>query len=1187
MPKNSIRDKQYSLMMMKILPCIVFAAFSFTPLYSFSATIYVDFSYAGIESGTATQPYNTLSEALAAASPSDTIQITGQDSHEVPTINQSVFLDANSGTAAIGELSSLYGSGTPFESLKIIEIMYNPAAGKAEFLELQNISALPIDISGVYFSDGINFTFPAATILAAGEYVVLVRDSHETVFISDYPSATVGGTYSGALDNSGETISLNDSSHNTFLTLTYDDGSIWPDLADGVGFSLVIIDPLSDGSNALNWRASSSGGGTPGVVDVALSIPGIVVNEALTHTDLPSKDTVEFYNPTASSVDIRGWFLSDDRKNPFKAKIPDRAEFVIPANGYAVIDADDFNLSPGSIGVTPLPGFLLSSHGEDIFLFSSDGSDNLTGYTHGWGFKGSENGVSFGRVLTTDGREHFVALTFLSLNAVNGFPKSPKLAISELHYNPLSNGVEYIKITNTTAGTINLYDDSVGGDTDNTYKISGIGFEFPVGKSVAAGASLLVVNTDPETYISRFGDPGIAVYGPFGNDPDSASDSLSNDGETIHILWPGTPDEIPASSGIFVAPYISIDKVRYNAKAPWPIGADGSGNSLQRISNATFGSEPTNWQDKTPSVQPGVQVDDLSFSSLRGFYDGTVNLTLSISTGSTTIYYTDDGTEPTESSTEYTAPIAITTNTPIRASAYRSGYINAPIATHTYIMNAPSYQKQVPALTIVGDSGESLYFPNGVMAINEGAYRPGSFDTLEWGPYFYDDMQTQLTNPNDGQPWFDALGNAVYPVQRYGVGHPQEGDKIIDGTAYHHPAEEATLRMEKPASFEMLYPDGTPGLQENAGVRVAGSEFHRPRYASHPDGSGDWLTETPTSIPEATLSSYLKFSLRMYFRSQYGAKNLSWPIFPEDNLYKYDKVVLRGGHNDGVNPFIKDELTRRLFIDTGNISPIGTVVNLYINGVYKGWYNPTERIDSKFLQSRQGGSQDYDRLLHVEDKSLQRYEGTPWSPELKEGDLVAYHALMAAVELDLSNQTNYDAVADMLDIAQFIDYILVQLYVGNDDWPNNNWAAARERVAGEKFRFYVWDAESTFLTANINKTGLRYFPFWMWPDGNAPDAVVGGSGLFGEETPIAAIFRGLYQNAGFKTQFSDRAVVLLDNATGPLGDTNVSARYAVLKALIEPSLKPPLVFNDSIGTNWIPNRRAVLITALQAEGLYP
>ena len=58
--------------------------------------------------------------------------------------------------------------------------------------------------------------------------------------------------------------------------------------------------------------------------------------------------------------------------------------------------------------------------------------------------------------------------------------------------------------------------------------------------------------------------------------------------------------------------------------------------------------------------------------------------------------------------------------------------------------------------------------------------------------------------------------------------------------------------------------------------------------------------------------------------------------------------------------FIVDELIRRLNTDMGQASSQGTIVNLYLNGKYQGYYNPVERIDSNFLRSRHGGKAKWD-----------------------------------------------------------------------------------------------------------------------------------------------------------------------------------------------------------------------------------
>ena len=60
---------------------------------------------------------------------------------------------------------------------------------------------------------------------------------------------------------------------------------------------------------------------------------------------------------------------------------------------------------------------------------------------------------------------------------------------------------------------------------------------------------------------------------------------------------------------------------------------------------------------------------------------------------------------------------------------------------------------------------------------------------------------------------------------------------------------------------------------------------------------------------------------------------------------------------------------------------------------------------------------------------------------------------------NMRDSRNYEAAQELLDIDNFIDYLLVNVYGGTGDWPHNNWRAARERKPGAKFRFYVWDAE--------------------------------------------------------------------------------------------------------------------------------
>jgi hypothetical protein len=419
-------------------------------------------------------------------------------------------------------------------------------------------------------------------VLAPGGYVVLVRDSDVAAFESMYPGVTIGGVYTGALNNGGEDIEVRDAESTVLVYVDYDDAPPWPTSADGLGYSLVIIDPAGDPNDPYNWRASTNSSGSPGASVPPPGIPAVVINEALTHTDLPAVDAIEIHNSTGSSADVRGWYLTDNRTVPKKALIPDEPQYNIAPGGYAIITEDDFGYDPGP----GLPGFFLSSHGgEGVYIYSADVGGNITGYSQGFEFGASENGVSFGRHVSSDDKEHFVAQSSDTLGSANAGPKVGPLVISEIYYHPVEGEVEYIELTNISGATVNLWDDSVGGEPNNTYMVNGIGFAFDPGTTIGPGEILIVADTDSPK-------PTEPTYGPFGG-----GSVLDSAGEALTLLWPDTPD-------YSYVPYIVMDKVRYDDESPWP-DADGNGMALRRIDNFAFGNDPANWEAVTPTHYPG------------------------------------------------------------------------------------------------------------------------------------------------------------------------------------------------------------------------------------------------------------------------------------------------------------------------------------------------------------------------------------------------------------------------------------------------------------------------------------------------------------------------------------------------------------------------------------------------------
>ncbi|MBN2594018.1 MAG: lamin tail domain-containing protein [Sedimentisphaerales bacterium] len=168
-------------------------------------------------------------------------------------------------------------------NLRITELMYNPMDPSDgtnnddyEFIELKNIGDSILDLTHVSFTDGIVFDFSDSTItqIEHGQFVLIV--SNISAFELRYGQALspiIAGEYSGKFANGGERVALVDYWDGTIADFEYGDEGSWPALADGQGYSLVLLDSAmveqNDGSlsNAANWRASTDVGGSPGTDD--------------------------------------------------------------------------------------------------------------------------------------------------------------------------------------------------------------------------------------------------------------------------------------------------------------------------------------------------------------------------------------------------------------------------------------------------------------------------------------------------------------------------------------------------------------------------------------------------------------------------------------------------------------------------------------------------------------------------------------------------------------------------------------------------------------------------------------------------------------------------------------------------------------------------------------------------------
>ncbi|HET6408214.1 MAG TPA: lamin tail domain-containing protein, partial [Chthoniobacteraceae bacterium] len=530
------------------------------------------------------------------------------------SVNQSTIIKARvlNGTTWSPLMEGIFTVTQPLP-LQLTEIMYNPLGQGAidsdefEFIELKNTGSQTLALNGMQFTDGIAFTFPPGATLAAGAFAILAKNP--TQFNVRYPGVTVAGSYSsgGNISNSGELLTLRDIVGNPVLSVSFLDYSPWPSSPDGYGNSLVPVNPNANPSpnDPVNWRASAMIHGSPGQDDPAPTLPGVLVNEVLTNPVSGDSDAIELYNPTAQTADVSGWFITDASVSPKKFKI--RAGAVIPASGFLVLRAADFSPGPGFTAA-----FSLSSDKGEVRLYSADVNDNLTGYSHGYGFSAAAPGVTFGRYVNAAGQEKFPPQSVPTLGAANAGPLVGPVAVTELMYNPATGGDEYMEIRNVTGESVPLFDPE---NPTNTWRVTGLGsggtdWAIPEGVTLQPRGFAILTEIDPSVFRIKYNTPlSIPVFRYTG--------ALDNAGEKVSLLRPGVP--YLNAVNVSTVPFIEADSVEYSPNTPWPTTPNGSGPALERIDWRAYGNDPVNWRASAAGGNPGA-VAPGTFSDWQTLY---------------------------------------------------------------------------------------------------------------------------------------------------------------------------------------------------------------------------------------------------------------------------------------------------------------------------------------------------------------------------------------------------------------------------------------------------------------------------------------------------------------------------------------------------------------------------------------
>lgn len=446
---------------------------------------------------------------------------------------------------------------------------------------------------------------------------------------------------------------------------------------------------------------------------------------------------------------------------------------------------------------------------------------------------------------------------------------------------------------------------------------------------------------------------------------------------------------------------------------------------------------------------PGTLV---SFSKPAGFYQAPFKILLSSSNPGDTIFYTLDGSIPDTTSYVFTDSIPI-----------------------NYLDTLPNYFSTIPTSPpILEDWFRRWYLPanpvpkaNVVRAV---AYNNGLFTSqVITATYMVDTaIFTKYPYPivsitTDSSCLFDFETGIYVPGIHWDSLHTDfTGNYYQQGDAW-----------ERSAHIEYFEENGNRVINQDVGIRIQG------KITRH--------------APQKTLC--------VYARSEYGTNFFNYPLMINSGVDKFKRFLLRTSYADNGRTLFRDEMTQDLVKDLNlDLMHYRTVI-VFINGEYWGIQTIRDHIDKYTLGFKYGINPDSIDILKNE-------------AVVEEGSNADYLEMLEYIENhDLAEQEHYDYIKTRMDIDNYIDYEIVEIYINNDDWPSTNISYWREQAPGAKWRWILFDLDNGFRNYEFNT--LEFVTF---------------EGDTCWQTPAWAtfLFRNLLKSEEFRNQFVNRFAELLN-----------------------------------------------------------
>ncbi len=241
-------------------------------------------------------------------------------------------------------------------------------------------------------------------------------------------------------------------------------------------------------------------------------------------------------------------------------------------------------------------------------------------------------------------------------------------------------------------------------------------------------------------------------------------------------------------------------------------------------------------------------------------------------------------------------------------------------------------------------------------------------------------------------------------------------------------------------------------------------------------------------------------SLSIFANDKNYPEGMNYKLFPELDIQQFQSIVLRNSGNDWSSTMLRDGFMQSLGANL-NVDKLAYQPSvLYLNGEYWGIHNIREKINLNYLQSHYKVNKDSIDLLEL-------------NGDVLDGSSEDYQdMLLFLTNTNMSIESNYEKVNDYIDIQNFIDYNILQIYIANTDWPGNNIKFWKAKGIGNKWRWIIFDTDFGFGFLNSSNYNHNTLKFAL--ETNGPEWPNPPWSTF--------ILRKLLQNPIFKKDFINR-----------------------------------------------------------------